>query len=259
MKCEEAQELLHPFFDGELDVVAHVQVEEHFGRVQRMCISSEGVASTSDRPLGCSVVSSCPVLASHAAAIYYRGGSQRRRPQARWSYPRLAAIAAGVLLLIGVSAFTAMYWSNARTADDRFAELVVAAHVRSLLANHVTDVVSTDQHTVKPWFDGKLDFAPQVPDLTSQGYTLSGGRLDYLLDRPVAAIIYFRRLHPINLFTWPATNGGEEAVEKISRQGFHIRRWEHAGMAYWAISDVSDRDLDEFVQDFQQQSPVTSR
>jgi anti-sigma factor RsiW len=175
------------------------------------------------------------------------------------SFPRLAAIAAGILLLIAASAITAMYWSNARTADDRFTELVVAAHVRSLLANHATDVASTDQHTVKPWFQGKLDFAPQVPDLSAQGYSLSGGRLDYLLDRPVAALVYFRRLHPINLFTWPAVKVDEEAVQKTSRQGFHIRHWEHAGMTYWAISDVSDHDLDEFVQLFQEQSPVSSR
>ena len=135
----------------------------------------------------------------------------------------------------------------------------MAAHVRSLLANHVTDVASTDQHTVKPWFQGKLDFSPPVPDLSAHGYSLTGGRLDYLLDRPVAALVYFRRLHPINVFIWPAGNGNEEAVEKISRQGYHIRRWQESGMTYWAISDMSDHDLDEFVELFQKQAPVSSR
>ena len=133
-------------------------------------------------------------------------------------------------------------------------DFVVANHVRSLQVDHLRDVASTDQHTVKPWFRGKLDFSPQVLDLSAQGYTLSGGRLDYASDRPVAALVYYRRLHTINVFTWPAGNSDDKDVRARTRQGFHIRYWQRSGMAYWAISDLNNRELDEFVRLFQEHS-----
>jgi anti-sigma factor RsiW len=141
------------------------------------------------------------------------------------------------------------------SADDRLAEWVVAGHVRSLQVNHLTDVPSGDQHTVKPWFRGKLDFSPQVRDLSAQGYTLSGGRLDYLADRQVAALVFHRRQHVINLFTWPGVDGADSAVRSLARQGFNIRRWQESGMTYWAISDLNDQELDEFVRLYHVQSP----
>jgi anti-sigma factor RsiW len=115
-------------------------------------------------------------------------------------------------------------------------------------------VASSDRHTVKPWFRGKLDFSPQVPDLTPQGYSLSGGRLDYLTDRPVAALVYYRRLHAINLFTWPAADDDVKPVRGLARQGFHIRYWQRGGMSYWAISDLNEQEFDEFVRLFQEHS-----
>jgi anti-sigma factor RsiW len=259
MTCEEVQNLLHPYFDDELDVVTHVQVEKHLGGCDQCSARVKELQSLRGSLSAPSLYFRAPSslrtrLGSAPEPLRSAAGHERTR-----RYPGLAAIAAGILLLVGVSAITAVLWSNARRSDDQFTELVVAAHVRSLLANHATDVASTDQHTVKPWFDGKLDFAPQVPDLSAQGYTLSGGRLDYLLDRPVAALVYFRHKHPINVFTWPAEDGAEESVQQTSRQGFHIRHWKHDRMEYWAISDMSDHDLDSFVQLFQQQSPVTSR
>ncbi len=169
------------------------------------------------------------------------------------SWVRFAAAVACILLLIGASAIVGMLLSTETTADDRVAERVVAGHVRSLqrVDHHLTDVPSSDQHTVKPWFHDKLDFSPQVPDLSAQGFALSGGRLDYLADRPVAALVYYRRLHAINVFTWPAVNNEEKAVRGLTRQGFHIRHWQRSGMTYWAISDLNDQELDEFVRQFQ--------
>jgi anti-sigma factor RsiW len=115
-------------------------------------------------------------------------------------------------------------------------------------------VASSDRHTVKPWFRGKLDFSPPVPDLSPQGYVLSGGRLDYLSDWPVAALVYHRRSHAINLFTWPAGNDEEKALRGFSRKGFHIRRWQRSGLTCWAVSDLNDEELDEFVRLFQERS-----
>jgi anti-sigma factor RsiW len=118
--------------------------------------------------------------------------------------------------------------------------------------NHLIDVASSDRHTVKPWFSDKLDFSPQVPDLSAQGFPLSGGRLDYLADHPVAALVYRRGKHAINVFTWPSTDDSQKPKRDFSRQGFHICEWQGSGMSHWAISDLNAEDLDQFVQLFQE-------
>jgi anti-sigma factor RsiW len=117
-----------------------------------------------------------------------------------------------------------------------------------MLLSHRFDVASSDPHTVKPWFEGKLDFAPPAKDLTGQGFPLVGGRLDYLHDRPVAAIVYQRRKHTINLFVWPSSPADDAAPAKASRQGFHMLRWTSSGMTFWAISDLNEGELQEFVR-----------
>jgi anti-sigma factor RsiW len=143
------------------------------------------------------------------------------------------------------------------TAEERLSEQVVASHVRSLLVSRPTDIPSSNQHQVKPWFRGRVNFAPQVPDLAADGFVLAGGRMDYLTDRPAAAIVYYRREHPINVFTWPAEDDGERPVRALHRQGFHIRWWQNAGMVYWVISDLNPQELDEFVRLFQSHAVVS--
>jgi anti-sigma factor RsiW len=139
-----------------------------------------------------------------------------------------------------------------RSDDEaRIKSEIVSAHLRSLQAGHLTDVLSTDQHTVKPWFNGKLDVAPPVVDLTAQGFTLIGGRLDYVDARAVGAIVYRRRLHVINLFVTQTASTEHRAPKTETFQGFNIRSWSDGGLNYWAVSDLAPDELAEFADKFQ--------
>src|SRR6185295_3273174 len=139
-------------------------------------------------------------------------------------------------------------------ANQFLATQLVASHVRSLMANHLTDVASSDQHTVKPWLDAKLDFAPAVVDLSTDGFPLIGGRLDYLDNRPVAALIYGRRKHFINLFVWPAGSSTIGATNAMSREGYQLLHWVDSDFNYWAVSDVNANDLQTFKSKFEAQT-----
>jgi anti-sigma factor RsiW len=132
--------------------------------------------------------------------------------------------------------------SGALTGD------VVTSHVRSLMAGHLTDVASTDQHTVKPWFAGKLDFSPPVTDFAAEGYPLIGGRLDYLHGRSVAALVYERRKHLINVFVWPTTEKDEAMTQSTTRQGFHVLHGTKRSMAFWIVSDLNAEELERFAR-----------
>ena len=123
---------------------------------------------------------------------------------------------------------------------------LVSDHIRALQPGHLIDVISNDQHTVKPWFDGRLDYAPPVKDLKSAGFPLNGGRLDYMAGRPVAVLIYGRRLHSIDLYVWPGGEGVAGTIRVGGRNGYNFRRWSQGGMVLWAVSDIGTNELAEF-------------
>ncbi|HEV1283832.1 MAG TPA: hypothetical protein VNU44_00915 [Bryobacteraceae bacterium] len=159
---------------------------------------------------------------------------------------RWMAIAASVLLMASVAWNVAMLRSR---VDPRqlVASDVLSAHIRSLAGTHLLDVPSSDQHTVKPWFNGKLDFAPPVKDV--EGFPLLGGRLEYFAGRPAAALIYGRRNHTINLFVWPAAATADASQ---TRNGFHMESWSGNGMVFWAVSDLNETELRQFVGSYRQ-------
>ncbi len=163
--------------------------------------------------------------------------------------PLVGALAASIALAVALSAILVQ-----RSGRDTVEEQIFASHVRSLQVDHLMDVASSDQHTVKPWFAGKLDFSPPVRDLREQGFPLEGGRLDYLDGRSVAALVYQRHQHVINVFVWPQSSAAAE--HSSSREGYNMLRWSEGGFAFWAISDLNPTELRELASRLQ--APVAS-
>ena len=153
--------------------------------------------------------------------------------------------AAGVAFVaVAVTSWNVALLQSRPSSDELLVRDVLNAHVRSLIAeNHLSDVVSTNQHTVKPWFTGKLDFAPPVQDYASAGFELTGGRLDYVNGRSVAALVYKRRLHTVNVFVWPASEAGNASARVVSANGYSLAQWRTGGMQYWAVADVAQAEL----------------
>jgi anti-sigma factor RsiW len=164
----------------------------------------------------------------------------RRRPPWRW-LQSLAIFGAGAATAWGLAL---SLW--VAPTSDAVGEAVAASHVRSLMGSHLTDVASSDHHTVKPWFSGKLDFSPPVVELADRGLPLAGGRLDYLDGRPVAALVYTSGSHVINLFAWPAGTSAASAPQARTRLGYNLIDWTQAGMRFWAVSDLNAKELEAF-------------
>ena len=246
MNCDEASILMHALIDGELDAGHARELETHiatcagcaarlreFHELRKM-MTPASLRFAAPADLRASIEGKLPkpaagVSSRRAVIKGFAGGAA------------LSAIAASGLLVM----------VTRRDDDRRVLGEVVSAHLRSLQAQHLTDVVSTDQHTVKPWFNGRLDVAPPVADLTAQGFTLLGGRLDYVDAKPVAAIVYRRRVHIINLFCAPAPGSGERAATMESLHGFNVRRWSENGLSLWAVSDINADELTEFGEKFE--------
>jgi anti-sigma factor RsiW len=241
------------YLDGELDLSRTIEMETHLqscadcagelARQQalRAALQRGSLAYAAPAALREKIRSS---LHSAAAPVAVRESISAWRPFAilRW------AGAFAILALCVVTAWQFMPGRRGPASEPGLVAEVLASHVRSLEANHLMDVASTDQHTVKPWFDGKLDFSPPVEDLASDGFPLVGGRLDYLENREVAALVYQRRKHFINVFVWPSAAGTSSSPTTESQQGYNLMRWSRGGFQFWAVSDVGAADLAEFVR-----------
>jgi len=252
VNCHETQRWLPGYLDGEVDLISAVAIEAHLQTCARCAQASTNQQALQAAIRGSGFYVPAPVaLQKRIQASVRQAGNVAPAPRLlRWRWYSLAAALACVAILA---------WSFGRAwvvpaTDDRLATEVLAGHVRSLMADHLADVASSDRHTVKPWFAGKLDFAPTVEDLASQGYPLTGGRLDYLDGRPVAALVYQRQRHIINLFSWPAPQAGGTPTAIEVRQGYNQIHWTQAGMTYWAVSDLNADELQAFVQLVQHQS-----
>jgi anti-sigma factor RsiW len=245
MTCDEAEILLHALIDGELDAGHAREVEAHIAGCAACAAELAAYREMKKAVAG--------------ADLRYTAPPQLRRrieaalPQTTQA-PSRRAVLRGFAMGSAVSAIAATGLVAVVLSNDdaqRIESEIVSAHLRSLQAGHLTDVISTDQHTVKPWFNGKLDVSPPVVDLTAQGFTLIGGRLDYVDARAIGAIVYRRRAHVINLFVAQTASTERRAAKLDTIQGFNIRRWSDRGLNYWAVSDLAADELAEFGEKFE--------
>jgi anti-sigma factor RsiW len=244
MTCDEAEILLHALIDGELDAGHACEVEAHIASCPRCAAQFEAYREMSKAVAGAGL--------RYAAPPPLRRRIEASLPQAQM--PSRRAVLRGFAMGSAASAIAATGLVAIILRNDdaqRIESEIVSAHLRSLQAGHLTDVLSTDQHTVKPWFNGKLDVSPPVVDLTAQGFTLIGGRLDYVDARAIAAIVYRRRAHVINLFVSQTASTERQSAKMETIQGFNIRRWSDRGLNYWAVSDLAKDELAEFGDKFE--------
>ena len=240
MDCTLDRHLLEGYLDGELGFERTLEVEAHLASC-RGC--SRGAEAWKDVR-----------GAIQRSDLYYRAPRELEeklrklipregRSEGFSWFHRWIWVGAGATFATAALLLVLMVWRPVAASP---AEEVVTSHVRSLMADHLMDVVSTDQHTVKPWFDGKIEFAPAVKDLAMDGYPLAGGRLDYLENRKVAVLIYHRALHVINLYTWPADNHGSSAIDAQTVEGYNVLSWKNDGFEFRAVSDLNTAELRDF-------------
>ena len=247
MDCKQAQELMSVYVDGELDAATALQMERHLAG----CAAC-GAALAQQLELRGAIAQHAtrypaPAHLQHRIrtaleAEHPRPRAGRQKQPWPWAWINLAIAGASTAAF----AVTLALYLGQPSSGERLEQDLVASHFRSLMPDHLADVASTDQHTVKPWFAGKLDFSPPVVDLAQQDFPLVGGRLDYLNQRAVAALVYKHRKHIINLYLWPEPAARNSAPQASSHQGFQLLRWSDKGMEFSAVSDMNGQELMQF-------------
>jgi anti-sigma factor RsiW len=239
--------LVQAELDGELDAAQAAALEAHRAGCA-ICQAAQGELLRTRALLRAELYETTPdevrarVMARLRQATPAQADAPRRDQRWSWAWLRGPSLGFG----LGAACAAAIALLVVLPGRDDLAEAIVAGHIRALQPGHLEDVASTDQHTVKPWFDGRIDFAPPVRDFAAQGFPLHGGRLDYLDGRPVAALVYQRDKHIINLFVWPAGGAGPHLAGDRTVQGYNIVHWTAGEMNFWAVSDVERNQLDDF-------------
>jgi anti-sigma factor RsiW len=255
MSCDDSRIYLAAYLDDELDVAGSLRVQKHLTQCP-------DCRRARDEQLALRSALRDPDLYAHPSADFSKRVAAAVRRAARaeaqsrrsswWESMRLESlrwvpVAAAFLMMTAIGAMLVM--NGLRSSHRQLvASAVLAGHIRSLQAGHLIDVPSSDRHTVKPWFQGKLDFSPPVPDLSELGWVLIGGRLDYVDGRPVAALVYQRGMHKINVFVWPNHGSAGDAIKQEDAQGYQILHWDGAEMTYWVVSDLNSAELLELAR-----------
>jgi anti-sigma factor RsiW len=254
MNCDDSRIYLPAYLDEELDVAECLRIQKHLTE----CADCR---QAQDEQLALRSALRDPDLYAHPSpdfskrieAAVRRAAQEEARSQGSSWFESLWVggfrwvPAAAALVIVAIGAFLVM--NSLRSSHQQLiASAVLAGHIRSLQPGHLIDVPSSDRHTVKPWFQGKLDFSPPVPDLSELGWTLVGGRLDYVDGRPVAVLIYQRRMHNINVFLWPNHGSADDAIREEDAQGYQILHWNGAETTYWVVSDLNNAELMELAR-----------
>ncbi len=249
MNCHETQELIDAYGDGELDAAQTTEIKKHLQDCSVCLPIHEEQRALAGRLR--TVRFEAPPKLREKVLDSLRAEASGGRVISFYPRERAAIWAIAAVALIGAFLAGLFVARQGASAPDLLTQEIVASHVRSMMGNHLADIVSTDQHTVKPWFDGKLDFAPPVADFAPEGFPLVGGRLDYLTDRSVAALVYRHDKHVINLLVWPSRNrrtGLAPALKVTTDNGYHLLQWSDAEMSYAAVSDLAVGDLRRFAK-----------
>jgi anti-sigma factor RsiW len=241
MTCAESRPLLAAYLDRELDSATSAQLAAHVADCAA-CRAALDRAAAVHQALASAALAYAPPaeLAGRIRAAVGHAARPRRtwyRQAQRWAAVPLAAMLAATV------AFVTTVNLAGRAGRDQLVDELIGGHVRALMVDHLVDVASTDQHTVRPWFNGKIDFAPPVADFSAAGFPLVGGRVDYIGGRPVAVLVYHRRQHLVNVFIWPAEKA-DETPQTRAIQGYHLLRWDQSGLRYWAVSDLNAAELE---------------
>jgi anti-sigma factor RsiW len=242
MGCDRVGTALHGYFDDELDAIGTSEFERHLERCSACVIELEALESLRSSINVARLYEKAPT--EFRKEILAQIGSEPRvavLPARRvWQWLAVAA----ALILVSYAGWRVVSSDQSRSYESAFASEILDAHLRSLQPGHLIDVVSTDQHTVKPWFDGKLDFSPPVTDFSDQGFSLQGGRIDVVHGRTVAALVYARRKHFVNVFIWP-TGEKDAAPRSGSQRGYQWIEWRQGGMEFCAVSDAVPSALEQ--------------
>jgi anti-sigma factor RsiW len=248
MNCQQAKPLLGSYADGELEAAVILELEKHIHDCSTCALEWRNLQSLKKTLKQEALYFTAPAELRRRikSELPSPGRASSERPAWNWNWLTAAMSGAFAVCL----ALLLMVAHNRLSPEQQLAQEIVSSHVRSLMPGHLMDVASTDQHTVKPWFNGKVDFSPPIKNLAPEGFPLAGGRLDYLSGRSVAALVFQRHQHIINLFVWPAQEDDSRPTMAKPGQGFNLIHWSQGGMTLWAVSDLNQKELSEFAQDY---------